>query len=170
MIKRNDKKAFYGVPSADGEIVLTRMKYFTDLSINKNPKEYSRRYVDESTERADVTGYSMSLSYSFDDYAGDTVLEDIVDITNEERLGTEAHREIVQVDFARPATNGGYEAVKRTFAIISDSEGSGTDAYVYSGTMKAVGAKIIGVATIKTPENGTPENVETIEFVENSGN
>lgn len=171
MIKRSDKKAFYGVPSDDGSTVtLTRMKYFTDLSISKNPKEYARQYVDESTERADVIAYSPSLAYSFDDCAGDPVLEDIVRITNEERLGTEAHREIIQADFARPVDGGGYEAVKRTFAIIADSEGSGTEAYVYSGTLKAVGAKVIGVATIKSPENGDSESVETIEFSENSGN
>lgn len=169
MINRSDKKAFYGVPSEEGNLTFTRMKYFTELSISKNPKEYSRQYVDEASERTDVTGYSPSMSYAFDDFVGDVVLEDIVEITNEEKLGINAQREIVQVDFSRPVANGGFEAVKRTFAVIADSEGGSTDAYTYGGTFKAVGPKVLGVAVIATPAEGNSENVETITFSENQG-
>ena len=164
MVKRSDKKAFYGVISGENT-VFTRMKHFTEISISKNPKEYSRQYVDESQERTDVVGYSPSMSYNFDDFTGDAVLEDIVGITNGELLGTDAQREIVQVDFARPS-DGGFYAVKRTFAVIADSEGGETDNYTYSGTFKCVSSKVVGVATIVTPENGDSENVETIEFAE----
>ena len=167
MIKRSDKKAFYGIPSEGGTPIFTRMKYFTELSVEKNPKEYSRQYIDEAEERTDVVGYSPSMSYNFDDYAGDAVLEDIVRITDNELLGTDAQREIVQVDFSSPAENGGYVAIKRTFAVIADSEGDSTDAYTYSGTFKTVSKKVIGVATIATPEDGDSESVETITFSEN---
>lgn len=167
MINRSDKKAFYGVPGEAGT-EFTRMKYFTELSISKNPKEYSRQYVDEASERTDVTGYSPSMSYAFDDCEGDKVLADIVEITNEEKLGLEAQREIVQVDFTKPSGDG-FEAVKRTFAVIADSEGDSTDAYTYSGTFKTVGQKIHGIAKIETPENGDSESVETITFTEKSG-
>ena len=164
MVKRSDKKAFYGIPGDNG-VIYTRMKHFTEISISKNPKEYARQYVDESQERTDVVGYSPSMSYSFDDFSGDEVLTDIVKITNNETLGTDAQREIIQVDFSRPA-DGGYEAIKRTFAVIADSEGGGTDNYTYSGTFKCVGSKVHGVATILTPANGNSENVETVDFTE----
>lgn len=166
MVKRSDKKAFYGIPGDKGA-TFTRMKFFTEFSISKNPKEHSRQYVDESVERTDVVGYSPSASYSFDDFQGDSVLEDIVEITNNETLGTEAHREIVQVDFSREV-GGGYYAIKRTFAVIADSEGGDTEAYTYSGTLKAVSDKVIGVATIKTPAEADSETVETIEFSESA--
>lgn len=166
MIKRSDKKLFYGVPGIDGaEPTLTRAKFFTDLSVSKNPVEYSRHYVDEESERTDVVGYSPSISYNFDDYAGDAILEDIVSITNGELVGTETHRTLVQVDFSREV-DGGYYAVKRNYAVIPDSEGDGTDAYTYSGTFKAAGDKIVGVAMIESPEKGTSKTVETIVFVE----
>lgn len=166
MIKRSDKKAFYGVPDITGAVVFTRMKHFTELSTSKNPGEYTRQYVDEPSERTDVVKYSPSMSFNFDEYADDAVLTDIVDIINSEALGNAAHREIIQVDFSREI-DGGYEAVKRTFAVIADSEGSGTDAYTYSGTFKAVGPKVVGNATITAPEeDGTPDNVETITFTE----
>lgn len=168
MINRSDKKAFYGVPSEAGEITFTRMRYFTELSTSKNPKEYSRQYVDEKTERADVVGYSPSMSYSFDDTEDDAVLKDIVAITNEEKLGADAHREIVQVDFTKPSGNG-FEAVKRKFAVIADSEGDSTDAYTYGGTFKAVGDKVFGIATIATPDDGDAETVATITFAETVG-
>ena len=164
MIKRSDKKAFFGVLGTGGSNpTFTRMRQFTELSISKNPKEYSRQYVDEASERTDVVGYSPSMSYNFDDYEGDAVLEDIVAITNGELLGTNAQREIVMVDFSRPA-DGGFSAIKRTFSVIADSEGGSTDAYTYSGTFKAVGEKVEGVATIATPDGGDADTVQTITF------
>lgn len=166
MIKRSEKKLFYGVPGKDGgEITLTRAKFFTDLSVSKNPVEYSRHYVDEESERTDVVGYSPSISYNFDDYLGDAILEDIVEITNSEMVGLDTHRTLVQVDFSRDV-DGGYYAVKRDYAVIPDSEGSGTDAYTYGGTFRAVGDKIVGYATVKTPIDGTSQNVETITFTQ----
>ncbi len=164
LVKRSDKKAFYGVPSNEG-VVYTRMKYFTEMSTSKNPKEYSRQYLDEDMERTDVVGYSPSMSFNFDEHTDDPVLSDIVDIIDNELLGTDAHREIIMVDFSK-LSEGGYEAVKRKFAVIADSEGDGTDAYTYSGNMKAVGEIVKGVAKIDTPENGDPSSVETITFTE----
>jgi len=108
------------------------------------------------------------MSYTFDDYTGDTVLEDIVKITNNEYLGTAAQREIIQVDFSKEV-DGGYEAVKRTFSVIADSEGDSTDAYTYSGTFKSVGDKVMGVAKIETPVDGDKDTVETITFTPAAG-
>ena len=162
---RETKKAFYGVEGEGTSPLLTRMKYFTDLSVSKNPIEYSRRYVDEKMERNDVVGYSPSLSYGFDEYSGDAVLEDIVKISNEELVGTDTHRDIVMVDFSKEVS-GGYYAIKRKYAVIPDSEGDSTDAYTFSGTFKAVGEKVIGIATISEPENGNSDNVNVITFAE----
>ncbi len=161
---REIKKAFYGVIE-NGETEFTRMKYFTELSISKNPIEYSRRYVDEKTERSDVVGYAPSISYSFDEYLGDAVLEDFVKISDMELVGGETHRDIVLVDFSKEVL-GGFSAVKRTFAIIPDTEGDSTDAYTYSGSLKAVGDIVAGVATILSPEGASPEKAETIIFSE----
>lgn len=162
---REIKKAFYGVPSAEGEVIFTRMKYFTDLSISKNPKEYTRRYIDEKTERSDVVGYAPSISYSFDEYSDDLVLADIVKISDAEMVGTDTHRDIILVDFSKEIS-GGYYAIKRSFAIIPDSEGNSTDAYTYSGNFKAVGEIKKGVATILSPEGAVAEQALTISFSE----
>ena len=167
MIKRSDKKAFYGIPGEGGN-TFTRMRYFSDLSTSKNPGEYTRQYVDEPTERTDVVKYSPSMSFSFDDHKEDAVLKDIIEIIDNEKLGVEAQRELVQVDFTSPL-GAGFKAVKRTFSVVVDSEGSGTDAYVYSGTFKAVGTATHGVATIATPVNGDSDTVETITFSEDAG-
>ena len=60
------------------------MRGFTELSINKNPVEYSRRYIDEKTERNDVVGYAPSISYSFDKFSEDAVHNDIISVADDE--------------------------------------------------------------------------------------
>ncbi len=162
LIKRADKKAFWGVPG-EGEATFTRMRGFTELSGSKNPIEYSRQYVDEQFESTDVIGYSPSWSFAFDEFTNDAVLTDIVDILDGEKLGTDAQREIVFVDFSK-AVGGGFKAVKRTFAVIGDSEADGSEAYTYSGNLRVVGSRVDGVATIADGEDA--DSVQTITFAE----
>ena len=113
MVQRADKLAFYGVKGEEDAVTYHRMKGFTDMSQSKNPKEYSRQYVDEYFEQTDVTGYSPSISYGFDQYVGNPVHEDIVAITDGEMIGNDAVRSIVIVDMTQEATGGKYPAEKR---------------------------------------------------------
>ena len=147
LIKRSDKVSFLGC-LADGEETFNRMRGFTTLSGAKNPTEYSRRYVDEEFETTDVTGYSPSLDFGFDQYSGDPVHDEMVKILDGEVLGTEARRNIVTVDFSQEAGEGSYKAVKREYAIIGDAEGDSMDAYTYSGTFRSTGKRIVGTATV----------------------
>ena len=170
LVKRADKKAFWGIPASGGSgtPTFTRMKGFTELSGSKNPTEYSRQYVDEIFESTDVTGYSPSWSFAFDDYTEDAVLEDIVEILDNEKTGTDAQRELVFVDFTRTGTGSGFKAVRQTFSVIGDAEGDSTDAYTYSGNLRVVGLKEFGTATIATPASGTSDNVQTVTFTAES--
>ena len=147
LVKRSDKVSFLGCLT-DGSETFNRMRGFTTLSGSKNPTEYSRRYVDEEFETTDVTGYSPSLDFGFDQYIGDPVHEEMVEILDNEKLGTEARRNIVTVDFSQEAGEGSYKAVKREYAIIGDSEGDSMDAYTYSGTFRATGKRVVGTATV----------------------
>lgn len=151
LIKRSDKVSFLGCIS-EGTETFNRMRGFTTLSGAKNPTEYSRRYVDEEFETTDVTGYSPSLDFGFDQYSGDPVHDEMVGILDNEALGTEARRNIVTVDFSQEAGEGSYKAVKREYAIIGDAEGDSMDAYTYSGTFRSTGKRIVGTATVD--ENG----------------
>lgn len=151
LIKRSDKVSFLGCIS-EGTETFNRMRGFTTLSGAKNPTEYSRRYVDEEFETTDVTGYSPSLDFGFDQYSGDPVHDEMVKILDGEVLGTEARRNIVTVDFSQEAGEGSYKAVKREYAIIGDAEGDSMDAYTYSGTFRSTGKRIVGTATVD--ENG----------------
>ena len=91
LIKRSDKVSFLGCIS-EGTEKFNRMRGFTTLSNAKNPTEYSRRYVDEEFETTDVTGYSPSIDFGFDQYSGDPVHDEMVEILDGEVLGTEARR------------------------------------------------------------------------------
>ncbi len=157
LVKRSDKVAFYGIKAAEGDTyTYHRMQGFTDMSTSKNPIEYSRQYVDEDFEQADVVGYSPSIAYGFDQFAGNAVHEDIAKISDDELLGSAAIRPIVLVDLTKAS---GVNAVKRDFAVIPDSEGDSTDAYTYSGNLKVKGDKIKGTAT-------SADGWKTITFTE----
>lgn len=137
LLKRSDVLAFYDVAGT-----YTRMQGFTELGLSKNPKEYSRQYVDEDGEQTDVVGYSPSLSYNFDAYTDNAVHTDIIGIADNESIGLAAVRSILIVYTQETGTaENSYKAIKRDYAIIPDTEGDGTDAYTYSGTLKAKGPK-----------------------------
>lgn len=120
---------------------------FTTFPESKNPKEYTRKYVNYKTEKTDVIGYAPSIAYSCDVITNEPVVEQIVEITDNEYLGTDTHRDIVSVNLWEEVTVGQstqYKAFKRTYAIIPDGKGDGTDALIYTGTMKAVSDVIFG--------------------------
>lgn len=100
--KRHEILAFYGItqPSESGMqiVVFNRMTKFTQLTQNKNPIEYSRQYVDEAYQFADVVGYAPAIDYAFDAHSNNVVHKDIIDITNGEKLGNDAVRQILIVD------------------------------------------------------------------------
>ncbi len=159
IIKRYKKLAFFGVPTMgeNGEVsvVFHRMKGFDSISTSKNPREYSRQYVDEEFEQTDVVGYTPSIAFGFDRFSGDCVHNDIIDIFNKELVGADAVRTIVMVDMASDEKT----AIKRDFAVIAENEGDGLDAYKYSGALRVKGEKSFGTAT-------SDDNWQTCSFVE----
>ena len=147
LVKRSDKVSFLGCTTGGTE-TFNRMRGFTTLSNSKNPMEYSRQYVDEEFETTDVTGFSPSIDFGFDQYKGDPVHDEMVEILDGEYTGTKARRNIVTVDFSDKKESGSYGAVKREYAIVGDSDGDSMDAYTYSGTFRSTGKRIVGTATV----------------------
>lgn len=122
--------------------VFTRMQGFTDEGTSMNTITYSRRYVDEKTEREDVTGYGTSIAYTFDRIKGNAVHEKICEIHEEELVG-----QVVQILSVNMVDNS---AKLRNYSVIPDAMGDGTDAYQYSGNFKASGDITIGTATVSS--------------------
>lgn len=152
LLERHKKLAFYGVPSTGtAGYVLTRMRYFTKLTTNKNPIEHNRKYVDEESQRNDVVGYNTSIDYGFDDYSTDTVLHDIASIHDQELTGDAATRAILLVD----TTNN--KAYLRNYAVVPASDGDDANIYTYSGSFKANGTITPGTVT-------TSDDYATITF------
>lgn len=145
LVKRSDKVAFMegAVPgTAD------RMKNFTALSGAKNPKEYTRQYVDEAFEATDVVGMSPSIEFAFDQTTGNAVHTALAAIIDGEKLGDDAIVSIIMVDMSVEGVPvGTYPATKRDFAVVPGADGDNMDAYTYAGEFKAKGARIPGTAT-----------------------
>lgn len=139
LVKRSDKIAFMNTGTEETP-VFTRMTKFTEISTSKNPTEYSRTYVDEEGETTDVTGYSEEKSYAFDQYTENPVHEKIAKITDDELTGNDAIVDILVVDKSKPnADTTGFEARRRKYSVVPDSDGDSTDAYTYSGSLRANG-------------------------------
>lgn len=135
-----------------------RMTKFTNLAESKQPMEYSRQYVDQATESTDLVGYATSYAFSFDRHTDNDVHDHIAEVIDKEMLGTDAQVDIVTVDIFDNVEASGYKARKRTFSIIPDSVGDGTDALIYSGNFKAVSDIEEGTAT-------SDDNWQTVSFV-----
>lgn len=156
IVPRHKMLSFYGVPvTTEGNTTVTfrRMKFFTQLTQGKNPQEYSRKYVDEATQRTSVTGFAPQIDYGFDKHRNDPVLADIVKITNEELIGSDAVRTIINVD-----TETG-DAFKRDYAVSPATEGDDANIYKYGGSFKADGEQIKGTAE-------SADDWQTVTFTE----
>lgn len=92
LVARSGKITFYGIAGEGSTITYHRMKNFTSLVTSKNPKEYTRQYIDEPFEQSDITGYSPSIAYAFDLDSANAVHNDIVEITYGELVGANAVR------------------------------------------------------------------------------
>lgn len=147
LVQRADRVAYMDVGTKE-EPKYIRMQGFTSMSDSKSSKEYSRRYVDEKSDRVDVSGYAPQISFEFDRYSPFPVHASIAKVFDEELLGSDTHRSIVTVDFFDKKGENKYMARRRLYSIIPDSSGSSTDALTYSGNFKAVGDPVEGVATI----------------------
>lgn len=143
-VKRTDKVMFMeGITDT-----FNRMKGFISLATNKNPKEYTRQYVDDDFETTDVVAISVSTDFTFDQKADDLVHTKMTDIIDNEKIGDDAVVDLLQVDFTNAGTGvDTFVAIKRAFVVVPGSEGGSNDAYTYSGTFKVKGEKIMGEAT-----------------------
>lgn len=153
LVSRSELRSYMNVSTGDVAAVYELIgEGFTSLTEAKNPKEYSRQYIHEKTERTDVVGYAPSLDYSVDIYTNNKVIKRIREITDKEMIGTDAQVSIVTVEMFSDSTvdNTKCVAYERKYAVIPDSKGDGVEALVYSGTFKAVGDIVTGTFNVDT--------------------
>lgn len=135
---------------------------FSNLTESKNAQEYSRKYVNMRTEATDVVGYASAIAYTCDVYSNDPCIKRIHDVTKKEQTGTDAQVNIVNVDLWQPCEGkeGYFSATRRTYAIIPDAKGDGTDALILSGNFKAVGDIVTGGFSTKDNTFKTDEELK----------
>ena len=137
LVMRDEKRAFYEIP---GKSAFMLMEGFSSLSTSKSATEHGTKYVDERSSRTFVVGYEESSSYTFDRYDGNEVQDDIVTITDEEKIGKEATRRIIQVDMKTLTANGTQATGRmRSYSVVPDSDGDDANVLTYSGTFKSNG-------------------------------
>lgn len=137
LVMRDEKRAFYEIP---GKSAFILMEGLSSFSISKSATEHNTKYVDERSSRTFVTGYEESISYTFDRYNGNEVQDDIVSITDDEKIGKEATRRIIQVDMKTLSEDGTQATGRmRSYSVVPDSDGDDANVMTYSGTLKCNG-------------------------------
>lgn len=122
LVKRAERQHYMNTGTSTAPVWSLIGEGFTDFTESKNAVSYQRRYIHEATKRTDVTGYAPVIDYEL------------------ELTGDEAKVDVLSVDlFDETETSGVYAAVRRSYSVIPDECGSGTDSLCYTGTMKAVG-------------------------------
>lgn len=148
IVGRHQRVAFMNVSTGEAAANYQRMTGFTQMSNAKNPKEYSRQYVDKTSEDADVVGYAPATNFSFDRHTNTPVHELIAKIHDGELVGSEALVDIVVVDLFTADDAGSCVARKRTYSVIPSNDGDGTDALVYTGSFKSKSEMEEGTAIV----------------------
>lgn len=138
-----------------------RMKGFTDNGKSMNSTTYDRRYVDEKTERSDTIAYATAIAYGFDRMVGNAVHNTLAKIHDDELTGEVLP--IVTVNFNEPV-EGGYKAKYRLWSVAPESDGDSTDAYTYSGSFKANGSMIEGVAKVIEGNTNDTLTITAVSF------
>ncbi len=137
IVGRHQRLAFMDTDTTGGAPKYERMTGFTSMTNSKNPKEYNRQYIDKESEDNDVVGYSPATEYSFDRHTNTPVHERISKVHDGELTGSAALVDILVVDLFDGDKETGFVARKRTYAIIPDADGDGTDALIYTGSFKS---------------------------------
>ncbi len=145
IVKRAERQHYMNTGSTENPAWSLVGEGFTEFTESKNAVSYQRRYIHEATKRTDVTGYAPVIDYELEVYSDNAVIEKLRRITDREMTGDDAKVDVICVDlFDKTETDGVYNAVRRSYSVIPDECGSGTDSLLYTGTMKAVGDIVRG--------------------------
>lgn len=144
IVKRADRQHYMNTGTIVNPVWSQIGEGFTEFKESKNAVSYQRRYINETTKRTDVTGYAPVIDYELEICLSSPVISKIREISDHELIGDDAKVDILTVDTFDADTSGDYAAIKRTYSVIPDECGEGTDALCYTGTMKAVGDIVPG--------------------------
>ena len=151
IVNRSDRRHYMNTGTADAPVWSLIGEGFTEFMESKNVVSYQRLYIHESVKRTDVTGYAPTVDYEFEVYTGNPVIDRLRRITDGELIGSDAWVQICTADlFDEAGSTGVCKASVRTWSVIPDECGEGTDTLLYTGTMKAISAPVQGTFVIST--------------------
>lgn len=140
VIKRMDREHYINIGTQASPVWSRVGEGFTEFTESKNPVSTQRRYIHEATKRTDVTGYAPEIDYEFELFGANAAADILRTVSDNELTGDDAKIELLTVNrFEETETSGVYRAYLREYAVVPDECGSGTDALLYTGTLKACG-------------------------------
>jgi len=150
-IHRAQRRHYLNIGTANAPVWAPIGEGFTEFREVKHPISYGRRYIHESIRRTDVTGFAPAVDYAFEVCTNDPVISLLRRITDTEKVGRDAWVDICTVDlFENTDIQGVYPASCRTYTVVPDTCGEGTDTLLYTGTLKAVTSPLQGTFVLST--------------------
>ncbi len=149
LVGREERQHYLNVGTSAEAVWVLLGEGFTAFTEALHPVCYQRRYIHEQVKRTDVTGYAPVIDYAFEVYTNSPAIEKLRRIADRELTGCDAWVEICTVDlFDETEVSGVCRATVRTYSVIPDTCGEGTDTLTYTGTLRAVSAPVQGTFVV----------------------
>ncbi len=149
LVCREERQHYLNVGTTAEPVWALLGEGFTEFTEALHPVCCQRRYIHEPVKRTDVTGYAPVVDYAFEVYTDSPAIEKLRQIADRELTGCDAWVELCTVDlFDETAVSGVCRATVRTYSVIPDTCGEGTDALTYTGTLRAVSAPVQGTFVV----------------------
>lgn len=130
---------------------------FTGINEKPNGQTSEKRYVCDSSTTTTINKYNWNSEVTADQIANDAVIEDIVSIGKELKIGEEAEREYLKVDLDRPGqTEKTYYARKFKVAVQITEYPDNDGELQVNATFLGLGDPVIGTATITDATSSSP--------------
>lgn len=116
-VTRNLIREYYGITSGETTTYYYINKGFLKVNEENGPIIDKTAFVGDVNASSTVTGYDNKWSYEAQVVAGDTVIDDLVEIAREQKTGTACERVLISVDMAAAAVSGAYPARKAAITV-----------------------------------------------------
>lgn len=116
-VTRNLIREYYGITAGETTTYHYMNTGFIKLNEENSPQIDNTAFVGNRNGSPTVVGYENKWGYEAQVMAGDTVIDDLVEIAREQKTGTDCERTLVSVDMAAAAVSGAYPARKASIAV-----------------------------------------------------
>lgn len=146
MVMRYEEELYMNTGTTSTPVWTRIGEGFTEAGVSFNGQTYTVKYISDKNERNYLVGYSPEIGFDANIYTNNPVMEKILDVIKQEKLGTDALCQIVIVDAYEWDGIGPNVAParKRDWTIVPEGMSSGVEALLMNGAFQSAGETEFG--------------------------